>query len=186
MTAESVEFDRYSVVLHASAEVARKVFSYREAIGMPDLTSEPHVALVGLRATIDVGAVKRVLRTIASRHSPIQVVCEPQPFRQSEQSPANSWGGLAVLPSTELTQLQRDLESELESRLGTPMRVRDIRPHLTLHQSAAEDEAARGVELGQRLNIGTGFEATSIDLVGLAGPPRGGIRRIMGRFPLGE
>ena len=47
------------------------------------------------------------------------------------------------------------------------------------------EEAAKGNELGPKLDLGDGYDVTSVELIGRSGHPRGGTFEIIESFPLG-
>lgn len=173
-------FSRYSVVVHMPEDLAQRVMDFRAAIGMTDLTSSPHISIVAaLYGPTDLEELQARLRVVAAEHDPGRIEYEnPSLLRKGK----NGW--LPVAATQWLMTLRDAVTVACQGVVqfgGDPKTP--YRPHVTLYQSATEVEAATAGFLASQYEFAMGFPANTLDLVGRAGPPRGGSRTIIATYP---
>ena len=85
-------YTRYSLAVHAPPVLAQEVMAFRAAIGLADLTSEPHVSIsASLYQPTDLDDLKTRLARAARTSRPFEVPFADQPPHLGSHS-----GGLAV------------------------------------------------------------------------------------------
>lgn len=174
-------FTRYSLVVHTPADLTDDVMAFRKAIGLADLTSQPHVSIsASLYQPTDLDEVKEEVALAAASNDRFRIQFESEPVAHKE---ATGW--LVVTPTEQLLTLRETIQNAVGTLIqGGGDANRPYRPHVTLYQSAGADEAARAREVAETFNFGNGFEAASVELVGRVGPPRGGTREIIASYAL--
>ena len=181
-------FARYSLAVHAPDEFAARVMAFREAIGMADLTSEPHVSTCpSMFQPRDLDAMKAKVADAAAACSSFRLMLDEDPVKCYDHGGDRGGGGVLAVASTEpLLSLRKAMldavTGEIQITGGTD---RPYRPHVTLLQDADAVETARARKTAPTFYFGDGFDVTSIQLVGRVGPPRGGTRTIVTSFALG-
>lgn len=174
-------FTRYSLAVHASTSISDKVMGFRNAIGLADLSSEPHVSIsAALFQPIDLEDVKRKVAQAASSAVRFRMQFESQALKHG-----TNCGGLAIVPTGALLALRDTMQDAVLGMIqsgGDPNRT--YQPHMTLYQGADADETARARQVAGDFDFGDGFDVTSIELVGRVGPPRGGTRGIIASYVL--
>ncbi len=175
-------FGRYSVVLHAPADLAAALQRFRHEIGMAHVGTEPHVSLVsGLHDLVDLDALIRALRLAAARHAPASVTFETPALHINPDGAA----AFRVVVTPELAALRGAVVEAAQGLVrGAPPPGAGWWAHLTLYQGADPAQTERARRLGPALDLGPGFTAASVDLVGRLGSPPGGTRAIIDAAPL--
>lgn len=173
---------RYSLATHLPSDLSDKVMRFRQAIGMADLTSEPHVSVVSpLFQPSDRATVISAAAAIARQTAPFQIEFGSTPPRIGETA-----GMLHVSPTGPLLTLRQTLSTDLAPLIqfgGNP--DKPYTPHVTLYQNASPGTAQRAEQAMKTAQFGQGFRATSVELVARVGPPRGGTRDILQSFQFG-
>ena len=179
-SADQFGYARYSVVVHAPAVLAGKVQRFRDAIGMADFKTEPHVSISSTLFNLkDLDALKNAIRRVAAAQVPLRFHFADPPFTSHGDAgffEIKSTPGLLMLHQSVIEALIGVIESNTPSD-------RPYWPHMTLYQRATEQEAAHAADSGPALDLGDGFDALTLDLVGRVGPPREGTRNIIDTFP---
>jgi hypothetical protein len=173
-------YSRYSVVVHAPLEVADKVQCFRQEIGMPDFKTEPHVSISDtLYGLDDLNVLKATVRELASSFTPISILFSDPPF-----SSRTGLGVFEVQSTPQLLKLRHHVVQALSRIIKSHTTPgRSYWPHMTLYQRASEEASGRAAASGPALDLGEGFDALSLDFVGLMGMPGEGTRRIIEAFP---
>lgn len=174
-------YDRYSVVLHAPREFAEMVREYRRAINYADFPTAPHITLLGDGHVADVEEFSARVVRVASAHAPQRIEFADEPFEATDDG---GYGGLAVVPRAGLLALRDDLLAAVTPLISETGAGRPFHPHLTLYQNAGPAQLGEALKVGPRFDTRVGFEATSVDVVGLSGPPGRGVRDILESFAL--
>lgn len=173
-------YTRYSVVLHAPAELAGAIQRFRDRIGMGDLKTEAHVSISDtLYGLEDMAALKKALEALAASLPPLTVAFAEAPYVTRPQG-----GFFEVAPTAALLQLRRRVVETLDGLIQARTRPQ-YWPHMTLFQEATPQEIACAAG-GPGFGPGQGFEAKTLDLVGRTGSPRQGTRQILERFAFGK
>lgn len=172
-------FTRYSLAVHTPADLTDGVMAFRRAIGLADLTSQPHVSIsASLYQPTDLDEVRRKVALAAGSSDRFRIQFESEPVAHKE---ATGW--LVVVPTEPLLALREAIRNAVGELIRGGGNVnRPYRPHVTLYQSASAGEAARARQVAETFNFGEGFEASSVELVGRVGPPRGGTREIIASY----
>lgn len=179
-------YSQYGVMLHAAPEQADKIKQFHRFIGMEDLATEPHTSVcAGLYDPTDMDELKARIRRVAGQHRPFRVVFEDDPFKAFESDEVR-FAVWEVVPTPELLAFREATVEALEGVIRSSAPAgRPYRPHLTVYLFATAEEAAKGNELGPGLDLGDGYDVTSVELIGRSGHPRGGTFQIIESFPLG-
>lgn len=174
-------YTRYSLVVHAPQELADKVMSFRDEIGMKDLTSEPHVSVTAsLYLPIDLDHIEERVQETAALLRPFRLLFADSPVYHREYS-----GSLAVSPTAALLGLRTSIQQAIHGLIQQAEATSgEYRLHLTLYQGADEVVAAMARETCTYFDFGDGFDVASVELVGRVGPPRGGTRKVIKSFEL--
>ncbi|MEO1020868.1 MAG: 2'-5' RNA ligase family protein [Pseudomonadota bacterium] len=179
--ADQYGFGRYSIVLHAPAATANEVQRFRVAIGIAHMTTEPHVSIVShLFALQDREKLLIRLRDLAAELAAIRVTFAEPLLHLTEG------GAVArIVASAELIAMRDATLWQLPGVVSMSQSPdASWQPHLTVYQSNSPEVRAKAERLSRTLNLGSGFEATSLDLVGRLGTPPDGIREIIATIPL--
>lgn len=175
-------YSRYSLAVHAPPDLHSRIMDFRAAIGLADLTSEPHVSISAtMHQPVDMPTLQSHLRNMAQVAYPFRLLFSGAPEQRD--------GGLGWLPvqtTTELLQLRDQVMATTQGQIeAVVVPGRSYRPHVTLYQGASKDEATRANKILPTYDFGDGFDVASMELVGRVGPPRGGTREIITSFWLG-
>jgi hypothetical protein len=175
-SADRYGFGRYSIVIHAPATIADAVGQFRAAIGMAHVITEPHVSLLShLHGLADLEELVGRLRQMAAGERPVQVE-----FAEPELSINGDSATLGIRASADLLALRGAAGCLLQGVMRSSSSPdAPWRPHLTLYQGGDDETAAKAKRLGRSLDLGRGFTASSVDLVGRLGTPPGGVRRVI-------
>lgn len=177
-------YTRYSLALHTPPDLHQTIMDFRAAIGLADLTSEPHISVSStLYLPTDLDSLRISLRDAARQVSGF--------FAPYKGPPVDVGGGLGWIPvlvAPELEALRTSMLAVTDGQVQSvpPKSDRGYRPHITLYQDASEDEADRGRTAFEQFDFGSGFDISSIELVGRVGPPRGGSRQIIESYPFSK
>ena len=180
-TADQYGFGRYSIVLHAPSAIATKVQAFREAIGIGHMTTEPHVSIVSHLFTLsDRDELLSRLRRVAAEQSAVRIG-----FMRPLLHFAADAAVAGVIASPQLAAMRAAIISRLSGVLCSS-RSLDVpwRAHLTIYQGGDPKVRKRAEHLASTLDLTSGFDALSLDLVGRLGTPPGGTRVIIERIPL--
>jgi hypothetical protein len=180
--ADRYGFGRYSVVLHAPAELASAVQRFRIAVGLGQVTTEPHVSLLaGLQGPKDLDALVARLGILAAGETPMAVG-----FAEPRLTTGCDWAALAVRPTPRLLALRAAVAPAVADLVASGLEAdADWRPHLTLYQGGDDRANAAAEDLAPGFPFGPGFDAHSLDLVGRLGTPPGGTRTIIASLHFG-
>lgn len=157
------------------------VMAFRAAIGMSDLTTEPHVSLcASLFGPQDLDGLRAAIAQVAAATRPFDVT-----YDTGAPVTGDTAGMILVTPSEPLLSLRQALVEATHGLIRSAADpARPFRPHVTLYQDANPVEAEMARHLAADFDFGQGFPAVSLDLVGRVGPPREGTRRILDAFAL--
>lgn len=178
--ADQLGFGRYSMVLHAPAELADKVQRFRAAIGMAHVVTPPHVSVVShLSGLVDRDELLARLGDVAgSTHAmPLTFAA---PLLRFDDTSATA----AIVATPELTALRSVVLGQLAGLFAqVPAPGSRWYAHLTIYQGGDAATRARAEQLASTLDLSAGFKPGSLDLVGRLGVPPGGRRSIIAALP---
>jgi len=179
-------YGQYNVVLRAMPEQRAALRRFQESIGVGDLAPQGFVSVCAMLYDLsDMDELRSRLRSAAGRHQPVKVTFEKDSYASVGREGIH-FGMRRVVLTPELQALRDDIGEALEGviKQSTPSDG-PYRPHVTLFLFATAEEAARGDELEPELDLGDGFDARMVDLLGRSGHPRGGTLETVESFPLG-
>jgi hypothetical protein len=173
-------FGRYSIVVHAPAGIADAVQRFRAALGMGHVATAPHVSILShLYELTDLRQLTSRLRRLVGEQPPVRVTFLNPGLRCGDTDAV-----LAVAPTSELAVLRAGVWGALSGIVQSSPIGDNWSPHLTLYQGGNTQTARRAEALAGTLDVGTGFDALAVDVVGRIGAPPGGVRTIIASIPL--
>lgn|GEM_PF-6282031 len=172
---------RYSLVIHAPADLTDRILAFRREIGLGDLTSEPHVSLIAsMHQPMDLEVLKAAIRQTALALGPLRL-----DFPPGEVTHRETGGSLPIVRTPDLLTFRQALVEAVKGHIQLTNPEKPFSPHVTLYQMAGATEAEAARRIAPDHDFGDGFNAHRIDLVGRVGPPRGGTREVIAEFDLG-
>jgi 2'-5' RNA ligase len=172
--------DRYSIAVHTPEDLTEKIMVFRADIGLADLTSEPHISISSsLHNPVDLDNLKTRIQNMATKQHLFRIHFNTPAF-----GGGGAWGGLSVTLTDDLQTLHDAVMQTIRGAI-TYSDDHSYHPHVTIFQSATPEESQKGPASGPQIDFGTGFDISSIELVGRLGPLRGGTRTIIESFPIG-
>jgi len=178
-------YGQYGVVLRATPEQAARVRQFQESIGVGDLAPQGFVSVCAmLYGLSDMEELKARITRVAAVHRPFRVTFEKDPYATVGRGEIH-FGIRKVVLTPEILSLRDDMDKALEGLIKASVPLgQPYRPHVTLFLFATAGEAARGTELEPELDLGDGFDASAVELIGRSGHPRGGTLDTIESFPL--
>lgn len=172
-------YARYSIVVHAPTDIADNIQCFRQNIGMADFKTEPHVSISNtLFDLTDMDTLKGKIQALANATKPVLILFSEPPFISR-----SNIGFFEVQLTPELVQLRQSVVDDLDGIIKSKSSPKgSYWPHMTLYQEANQEEASKAATMGLQLDLGNGFHAQTLDLVGRIGSPREGTRHIIERF----
>ena len=141
------------------------------------MTTQPHVSIVShLFDLTDRDELLACLRKVATTLPPLRIAF-------AELYLATAGGATRVIASPELETLRSSIAEQLPGVVASSSDL-PWRPHLTVYQSEDPDIRRNAERLARSLDLGSGFRADSLDLVGRLGEPPGGTRTIIATVQL--
>lgn len=175
-------YSNYTFVFPASPEVTVKVAALERASKMTRAKISAHITVKGTFHQID---DLEVVRDTARR-----VITGTKRFWISfDGAEVDHWksggAGLHLRTAPEMQRLHDALVAEFKPISTTYYPDDPYWTHMTLYQEAPEDGIAAARALLERTDLGPGFEAFAVDLMGRRGPAYDGRWELIERFLLG-
>jgi 2'-5' RNA ligase len=174
----------YALVAHAGARQVELIASARKTIKIDRAMIPAHVTIRGTFHTVDsLDKLRGLLRETAQQLSVARVKFSPESWKFIVQ---NNGRHLCIMPC-ETTPGLLALHGAFDSviRPHSQNAYPDgYRAHMTLCQDCTDEQIAKARELAAGLDVGDGFDVTSAQLMGRAGPAYGGEWKLIESFPL--
>ena len=170
----------YALVIPASEAVTAQVEQLRNTVGVTVASIPAHITVKGTFFSIEsLDQVRQAVREIAGAAAPFFI-----PFDGAE---VHWWSDVAALAVPVPPPLQA-LHDTLVARI-TPMGLPAYRDdpyvaHMTLVYNPSPDRVELARKLLSEMNLGAGFQAEAVHLMGRVGPRYGGAWHRIERFPL--
>ncbi|MBI4305808.1 MAG: 2'-5' RNA ligase family protein [Chloroflexi bacterium] len=160
----------YAVVLMAPQDQVQMVSKLRETIKLTRAMPPAHLTVRGtFYRIVDLGDVDRRIAGVATTARPFRVE-----FGDQTESNEGRNRSVAVKISEPLRRLNADLERVINPVSRDAYGASAFDPHLTVYMDASPEQIAKGRVLCGFLDLGPGFLATSMSLIGRVGPAYGG------------
>lgn len=168
----------YALVVPASGAVAAQVEQLRNTIGVTVASIPAHITVKGTFFNIEsLDKVRDLARQITARHAPFYIS-----FQDAQVQWWKEVAALTVLVTPQLQALHDALVANI-APLGLPAYQDDpYIAHMTLVYNPAPEKSALAKELIAALDLGGGFQAESVDLLGRVGLRVGGAWTLIERF----
>jgi 2'-5' RNA ligase len=164
----------YALVAHASPEQVRMVSEVREAVGQTRAVIPAHVTVRGTFYGIaSLDEMRRLLRETAHDLEPTRVTFGLDGWTIH---PGDGDRHGCVMPcetTPALLALHRTFDAVIRPR-SRDAYGDGYHAHLTLCQDCTREQAQQAVALIAGMDIGTGFDVDSVELMGRVGPAFGG------------
>lgn len=179
-------YSAYTVVAHADPEHVRKVNEVRAAIGLTRATIDAHVTVRGTFFAIEsLTYLRDLLRKTATAQRSATV-----------RFNTDGWTTYTAIDGRQTTLMHCDTTPDLlalNKAFDEVIRPRSknaysdtYRAHLTLCQDCTDEQTKQALALAAKLDIGTGFELTAVQLMGRVGVAFGGEWKLIESFTLGQ
>jgi 2'-5' RNA ligase len=173
----------YSLVAHASAEQVRMVAEVREAVGQERAVIPAHVTVRGTFHGIEsLDELRSALRETAEGSEPTRVAFDPGGWTLHRNGDRHGCH-LPCVTTPALLSLHRTFDAVIAPR-SRDAYGDSYRAHLTLCQDCTHEQARRAAVLAADMDIGTGFDVVSVELMGRIGPAFGGRWTLIESLPL--
>lgn len=170
-----------SAQVSAISDLRRPMYS--ESSEPPAYVTAPaHVTVKRLFAGIpNVEDIQEAIHGLAESTKPFRIE-----FKGPPESRGNDGSSLTVpIKSTpELVAINQSLESAIGPLVETEYGAAEFRPHMTVFQDAAPEEAEKGLRLAKGLRLGTGFYVETLEMMARTAPFRGGRWTSLASFEL--
>jgi 2'-5' RNA ligase len=183
LTNDRYGYSCYALVFPTTKELEAKVAAIERASGMTRAKIPAHITVKGTFHEIpDLVKVRNIARKVIAGTRRFQI-----PFEGAERAFSKDVrsAGLQVKATPEMQRLHDDLVSAHRRVVTTVYPDDPYRPHLTVYQEATEKDEPAARALFEGTDLGPGFEAAAIDLMGRRGPAYGGRWARIERFSLG-
>jgi 2'-5' RNA ligase len=174
----------YSLVAHASAEQVRMVAEVREAVGQERAVIPAHVTVRGTFHGIEsLDELRSALRETAEGLEPTRVTFDPGGWELHTNQGDRHGCHLPCVTTPALLSLHRTFDAVIAPR-SRDAYGDSYRAHLTLCQDCTREQVQRAAALAADMDIGTGFDVASVELMGRVGPAFGGRWTLIESLPL--
>jgi 2'-5' RNA ligase len=174
----------YTVVAHASPEQARIVSEVRETVGQARAVIPAHVTVRGTFHGIEsLGEMRGLLRETAAGLPPGQVEFDPAGWQLHAVDGDRHGCAMPCVTTPALRSLHERFDAVVRPR-SQDAYGNTYRAHMTLCQDCTREQALQALALLAGLDIGTGFDFGSVELMGRVGPAFGGEWTLIESFPL--
>ena len=173
----------YAGVLTAAPRQVAEVAKLREAIKPRRSMLPAHVTVMGTFCDVQsLDEIKRIFAGVARGCRPVEVK-----FDGTGMHIYPDWASFDVVKRAELVRLHDELTAAVSPHVTDAYGYAEhgYTPHLTLWQECPPEDQTLADRLGRELDLGRGFTARAVDLVGRAGPAHGGRWVTVESFPLG-
>ncbi|NQW18222.1 MAG: 2'-5' RNA ligase family protein [Chloroflexi bacterium] len=176
----------YSVVVFADAETQRRVCTIGDAVAVQRVMMPAHITVKGTFCRIeDLDEVKAEISEIAAQTEGVFVKFEGR-ANQSFDNSDHQHGYQGINITSELQAFHMKLYESLIpiSTLAYGKEGRNYHPHLTVYAEPASGREKLADELSSSLDLGDGFTAKEVTLMGHVGIPYRGKWKIIEQFDL--
>lgn len=178
-------YSAYTVVALANPDQVSKVDAARTAIGLNRATIQAHVTVRGTFFDIEsLDDMRALLRGVAEAQKPAKVEFSPEGWKFIRRTPGQH---IAIMPcetTPGLLALNAVFDEVIRPRSQNAY-PDEYRAHLTLCQDCTDEQMDEAERIAAQLDIGDGFKASSVHLMGRVGPAFGGEWKAIESFPLG-
>lgn len=174
----------YSVVVFADGQIQKKVQNIRNAVAIRRSMMPAHITVKGTFCRIsNLDETRKVISDIAAATDPVEIVFQGganQAFVSSDSQ--SGFQGVEITP--ELKSLHMNLFDALTplTTLAYGPEGERYRAHLTVYAEPSPGSGDLANELASSLDLGEGYAATSMCLMGHAGTPYRGQWSIIEEF----
>ena len=176
----------YVLALLANAEIAEKVAKARDFIGARRTMIDAHVTVRGTFHSIeDLENLKKLLRSEAARHKPCHVRFSESTWDFIDRGNDFHLSIMRCEKSPELLSLHEALDDIVRPQ-SVNAYPSEYRAHLTLCEDITAEQLQRAREVAAATDIGTGFDADQVHLLGRVGPAYGGNWNLIESFKLSD
>lgn len=180
LTNDNFGYSCYAFVFPVSPEITTKVTAIEQASRMTRAKIPAHITVKGTFHKIaDLGEVRAVARRVIGGARRFRIS-----FDGSKVDIDSRGAGLDVKATPEMRRLHDALVAEFKPLATTVYTDDPYHPHMTLYQEPSSDGVEPARAMIGKTDLGPGFEAYAIDLMGRRGPAYGGRWELVERFPL--
>ncbi len=176
----------YTVVALAKPEQISKVSAARKAIGLTRATIDAHVTIRGTFHTIEnLDSLGKQLSETADKQSAARVVFDPEGWTFIPRADGLHLSIMRCETTPDLLALNKAFDAVVRPQ-STNAYPDDYRAHLTLCQDCTDEQLGQARTIAAKLDIGTGFDVRSVQLMGRVGPAFGGVWELIESFEIGS
>lgn len=174
----------YTLVAHASQKQIEAIDGVRRAIGLTRATIPAHVTVRGTFHSIDnLTGIRVALREAALRRAPVSVIFGPEGWKYFTGDGDRNTAIMLCETTQDLLDLREWFDAIIRP-ISTNAYRDEYLAHMTLCQDCTTAQIQKAKELAVNLDIGRGFEISSVELMGRVGPAFGGEWKLIESFPL--
>ncbi len=185
LTNDRFGYSAYTLVALADPAQISAVDAVRNAIGLKRATIQAHVTIRGTFFAIpSLDDLIGTIRPVASEQAYATVEFSPPGWKFYRRESGRHGAIMPCETTPQLLALNKAFDSVIRP-ISTNAYSDEYRAHLTLCQDCTDDQIAEAERLAEDLDIGSGFEVKSVQLMARVGPAFGGEWKLIESFPLG-
>lgn len=176
----------YTVVAHAERRQLELVQDVRKAINLTRATIPAHVTVRGTFHSIEsLEEIRSLIKSTAVKQERARVQFSADGWKFIEQDNGRHIGIMPCETTPDLLVLHKAFDAVIRPR-SVNAYPDSYRAHMTLCQDCTDEQIAKAKELASTLDVGDGFDVTSVELMGRVGPAFGGSWEVIESFPVGR